>query len=131
MIKAVIVDVAQTFEGPVVFLGCEQKMMRSDKKDAKSPMVPDYGKWSVALMVRVKGDDGKVARENINVTMESSTQPCQGIEEFDKVNLEGLQYNMMANDRGQAMAFWRVKGIKQMGVAAGNAAASGQVAQPR
>lgn len=123
MIKSVIVDAKQTFDGPVIFLGCEQKMMRQDKKDARSAMVPDLGKWTVALMVRVKGDDGKSSRENINVTLESPTQPCVGLEEFDKVDLEGLQYNMMSNERGQAMAFWRVKSVRPLARSNNGAAA--------
>lgn len=127
MIKNVIVDTKQSFEGPVIFLGCEQKMARTDRKDSKSPMVPVPGQWTIALMVRVKGDDGKVARENINATMESSVQPCTDLEEFDKVELEGLQYNMMATEQGKAMAFWRVKAVRPLGVAGrSNGLVSGQ-----
>jgi hypothetical protein len=113
MIKSVIVDTKQTFDGPVVFLGCEQKMVRQDKKNPASPMVPAPGQWTVSLMVRVKSDDGKVGRENINVTMESPTQPCTDLEEFDKVELEDLQYNVMTSERGAAMAFWRVKAVRE------------------
>jgi hypothetical protein len=114
MIKQVIVDVKRSFEGPVVFLGCEQKMVRQDKKNAASPMVPDPGKWSVALMVKVRTDDNKTARENITVTLESPSKPCNGLEEFDKVELVDLQYNMMATEQGKAMAFWRVKEVRKL-----------------
>lgn len=124
MIKSVIVDVGQTFDGPLVFLGCEQKMVRVDKKDASSPMVADVGKWTVAIMARVRSDDGsKVARENINVTMESTVNPCSVLEEFDKVQVTGLQYNVMTSERGAAMVFWRVKTIRAAAAGANGTAA--------
>ena len=118
-IKAVIVDVQRTFTGSLVFLGCEQKMKRADRKDANSPMVPDTGKWSVSLMGKIEdAESGKVSRENFNVTIEAGVNPCANLEEFDKVLVQNLQYNVMTTERGQAMAFWRADSIRAAAPAA-------------
>ncbi len=127
-VNSVIVDVKRTFEGPVIFLGCEQKMVRKDKKDASSPMVADPGKWTVTLMVRMKGDEGKVVRENINATLESPKDPCNDLEEFEKVELEDLQFNMMTSESGKAMAFWRVKAVRPVGAVRSNVTAQASFA---
>jgi len=76
------------------------------------------GKWTIELMVKPVADDGTASgRENIKVTMESAKNPCEGLQEFQPVELAGLEYNMMANERGQAMAFWRLRGLRPAGQA--------------
>jgi hypothetical protein len=120
MIKNVVVNVKQTFAAPPVFLGCEQKMKRVDRNNASAGMVPDSGKWTVELMVTPVNDDGsKGKRENIAVTVESAVNPCGSLEEFDKVDVVGLQYNVMSGQSGAVQVFWRAKAV---GVSAANAA---------
>lgn len=121
MIKSVIVNVQETFAGKVVFLGCEQKQERVDRKDPRSPMQIVPGKWTIQLMVKPLSENGeKVQRENINVTMDSKVNPCTELEEFQPVQLDHLEYNVMVNERtSNVQPFWRVKGIRPFVAAAG------------
>ena len=125
MIKSVIVSIQETFAGQVMFLACEAKQERVDRNDARSPMQIVPGKWTVQLSVKPLSKDGKAQRENINVTVESKVNPCEGMQEFTPVILDHLEYNVMVNDRtGKVQPWFTLGGLRPAAAAgqAGNAA---------
>jgi hypothetical protein len=98
MIDRWSIDVEESLVGALL-LKTEQKMQRSKKDDPNSPMVPAHDKenvpkWTVHLSLEARSfESTKFA--NIQVTVTSPKQPCEGMPQGTPVIVQGLELGLM------------------------------------
>lgn len=111
----IVVDFPKTF-GTGIFLGVEPKMQRSDKNDAKSPMVQGHDgngglKWTATVAVKVQAFE-TAKMENITVTITSPKKPYDAMPVGTVVTIEGLEMGIMKQDRGGFSQFFSAENIR-------------------
>ncbi len=105
MLDRVVVDVAATFVG-IMLRGCEPKMQRKDKDNPNSEQVPAQDKngvpkWTVYLSVETKSSFDKRQFDEMEVTVTSPKNPCEGMN-GSEVKIEGLIQGQMPIGKGKA-----------------------------
>lgn len=107
MLDRVVVNVAKTFVG-VMLRGCEQKMQRKERENPNSEMVPAQDKngvpkWTVYLSVETKSSFDKRQFDELEVTVTSPKNPCEGLPMGSAVTVEGLTQGQMPVGKGKAV----------------------------
>jgi ABC-type lipoprotein release transport system permease subunit len=103
----IVVDVPNTFVG-VMLRGCEPKMQRKERDNPNSEQVPAQDKngvpkYTVYLSVETKSSFGKKQFDEIEVTVTSPKNPCEGIPNGSEVNIERLIEGRMPFGKGKAV----------------------------
>ncbi len=105
----IIVDVPKTYVG-MMLRGCEPKTQRKNKEDQNSEQVPALDKngvpkWTVYLSVETKSAFNKKQFSDMEVTVTSPKNPCEGME-GSYVTVEGLTLGMMPIGKGKAVTIF-------------------------
>ena len=87
-----------------LLLKVERKMQRSKKDDQNSPMVPAHDKdgvpkYTVHLSLEVKSFES-TKFDNVQVTVTSHQQPCQGLPQGTSVEIRGLVLGFVPKGNG-------------------------------
>ena len=103
MIDRWSIDVDKSIVGSML-LKVETKMQRSKKDDQNSPMVPAHDKdgvpkYTVHLSLEVKSFES-TKFENVQVTVTSHQQPCEGLPQGTPVVIRGLVLGFMPKGNG-------------------------------
>ena len=106
MLDRILVD-TKSFVG-VMLRGCEPKMQRKDKDNQNSEMVPALDKagvpkYTVYLSVETKSAFEKKQFSDMEITVTSPKNPCEGIPMGSYVAVEGLTLGMMPLGKGKAV----------------------------
>ena len=119
MLDRVVVDVPNTFVG-VMLRGCEPKMQRKDRDNQNSEMVPAQDKkgvpkWTAYLSVETKSSFGKRQYDDIEATLTSPKNPCEGIPDRSDVTIVGLTQGQMPVGKGKAVTvFYTAEAIRPL-----------------
>jgi hypothetical protein len=119
MLDRIVVDVAKTFVG-VMLRSCEQKTQRKDRENPNSEMVPAQDKngvpkWTAYLSVETKSSFDKRQFDDIEVTLTSPKNPCEGIPDRSDVTIVGLTLGMMPVGKGKAVTvFYTAEAIRPL-----------------
>jgi ABC-type lipoprotein release transport system permease subunit len=102
-----VVNVPSTFVG-IMLRGCEPKMQRKERDNPNSEQVPALDKngvpkFTVYLSVETKSSFGKKQFDEIEVTITSPRNPCEGIPNGSEVTIEGLIEGRMLIGKGKAV----------------------------
>ncbi len=105
MLDRILVDM-KTFVG-VMLRDCEAKTQRKDKENQNSELVPAQDKngvpkWTVYLSVETRSLFDKKQYTDIEVTVTSPRNPCEGLN-GSYVTVEGLTLGMMPIGKGKAV----------------------------
>jgi hypothetical protein len=105
MLDRILVDM-KTFVG-VMLRDCEQKTQRKDRENQNSELVPALDKngvqkWSVYLSVETRSSFDKKQYNDIEVTVTSLKNPCEGLN-GSYVTVVGLTLGMMPIGKGKAV----------------------------
>jgi hypothetical protein len=87
---------------------CEPKTQRKDRENPNSEQVPALDKngvpkWTVILSIETLSPFGKRQHDDIEVTVTSPKNPCEGIAERSDVSVVGLTLGMMPIGKGKAV----------------------------
>jgi len=109
MLDRIVVD-AKTFVG-VMLRYCEPKTQRKDRENPNSEQVPAHDKngvpkWTVMLSIETLSPFGKRQHVDIEVTVTSPKNPCEGIAERSDVSVVGLTLGMMPLGKGKAVTIF-------------------------
>ena len=115
----VVVDVAKTFVG-IMLRGCEPKMQRKDKDNPNSELVPAQDKngvqkWTLYLSVETKSSFDKKQFNEMEITVTSPRNPCEGLPMGSAVTVEGLTQGSMPIGKGKAVTvFYTADAIRPL-----------------
>jgi hypothetical protein len=118
MIDRWIIDVEKSIVGAAL-LRVEPKMQRSNKEDPKSPMVHGHDKdnvpkWTVHLSIEQESFE-KPKFENIQITVTSPKQPCEGVPQYTPVTIQGLALGQMPRgNSGGVSVFYVAESIRPL-----------------
>jgi len=106
MLDRILVD-TKSFVG-VMLRSCEQKTQRKDRDNPNSEQVPALDKngvqkWLVYVSVETKSSFDKRQYIDIEVTLTSPKNPCEGIPDRSDVTIVGLTLGMMPLGKGKAV----------------------------
>jgi hypothetical protein len=107
MIDRWSIDVEKSIVGALL-LKVETKMQRSKKDDPNSPMVPAHDKdgvpkYTVHLSLEVKSFES-TKFDNVQVTVTSQKQPCEGLPQGTPVVIRGLELGFMPKGNGGGLS---------------------------
>ena|SRR2546430_3559709 len=100
--------------------GCEPKTQRKDRENPNSEQVPAIDKngvpkWTVYLSVETKSSFDKRQFDDIEVTLTSPKNPCEGIPDRSDVTIVGLTLGMMPVGKGKAVTvFYTAQAIRPL-----------------
>ncbi len=106
MLDRIVVAVLETFVG-IMLRGCEPKMQRKDRDNPNSELVPAQDKngipkYTVYLSVETKSLFDKRQFSDLEITITSPKNPCEGIPDRSDVTVVGLTLGMMPLGKGKA-----------------------------
>ena len=107
MIDRWSIDVEKSIVSALL-LKVETKMQRSKKDDPNSPMVPAHDKdgvpkYTVHLSLEVKSYES-TKFDNLQVTVTSHKQPCEGLPQGTPVVIRGLELGFMPKGNGGGLS---------------------------
>ncbi len=119
MIDRWSIDVEKSIVGAML-LKVEPKMQRSKKDDPNSPMVHGHDKdgvpkWTVHLSVEAKSFGDKTKFDNMQVTITSPRQPCEGLPQGTPVAIQGLEQGSMLRGNGGGLSlFYSAEAVRPL-----------------